>query len=285
MVVGYFMTSSHTEVGGLHAFLQKMVEDAGAHHVKLERLFPAVKKPGPKPKPSSAHTDRAAALPQPLASAQGITGAPLVERMLRRLELHHRRQPPDIILLEDDADCRFNTSDSTPADEQAAFENVERELNQKVEQVLGKAVPVIALLASPEVEAWFLADWEMSFVRQYPSLSIPLKKYLETLPKLGSELGDMPSIERFGGACLDGACTHKLSDTLMGAFQITREADSSLFQALESLRVEGKQAAYSKRTDGPFMLSRIRPQKVAEHCTLYFRPTYQKLLRLLHPSV
>jgi len=281
MVVGYFMPASHTETGGLHAFLQKISDDARSVDVTWQRLFPAVQKPGPKPERSTGVPTPSPTFAQPVSASQGMTGDKLIQAMKHRLKEYHRHSQLDVILLEDDADCRFNTSGSTAEHEGEAFIEFEARLQQEVSAELGREIPVVALLASPEVETWLLADWERSFQADYPSLSFALSRHL--VERLGGG-GTPDAPERFGGPCLNGSCSHKLSDTLAAAFRVTQEDDAALFSALEALRASGHRATYSKRIEGPAMLGRVRPEVVAKRCTLYFRPAYQRLLRLLAVS-
>lgn len=278
MVVGYFMTASHTETGGLHAFLQKMSDEARSVNVTWQRLFPAVQKPGPKPNRSTGVPGQSPAFPQPSSDLQGMTGDRLIQEMKKRLKEYHRHSQLDIVLLEDDADCRFNTSTSDAESESRECIEREAKLQQEVSTELGRDIPVVMLLASPEVETWLLADWERSFQAAYPSLRVALKRHLKQ--RLGLD-GTPDELERFGGPCQNGSCSHKLSASLEAAFQVTQEEDLALFSALAALRALGRQPAYSKRIEGPAMLGRIRPEVVAERCRLYFRPAYQRLLRLL----
>lgn len=237
--VSYFCTAGHTEAGGMQMFLDRIDRTRAV----WERCFPAVHKPGPKLR-----------RPAP-KEKEGLTGQRLVREMLHRLESFHRAGMPDaldLVVFIDDADCRF---EGDPAKLQAWLSDRRGEVSAATQS---EDLPFIALFASPEVEAWFLADWEQGLGREYEKLATgdkPLRAHVEQL--LG---GPTDTVESFGGALVNGSCENKLSERL---------------QALIERLGEG----YSKRSHGQDMLRRIRPEKVAAVCQTYFRPQWHELLR------
>ena len=129
--VGYFCTAGYTEQGGIHAFLGKLRPD-----IEWTRCFPAFEKPGPKLRKG---------LPMP----SGITGQPLIERMLSTLEKYYQGDDCtfDVVLLIDDADCRVKDPKGELAEQL-------RGLPDEVRVRTGKDdLGFVALLASPEIEA------------------------------------------------------------------------------------------------------------------------------------
>lgn len=245
--VGYFCTAGHTEVGGIDRFLNRIASEP---EVRWERCFPAVRKPAPKiGKPGLER-------PAP-KGREGLTGASLVSEMMERLAEYHRagsKGALDAVVFIDDADCRF---EGDPA-------KVEAWTGARAAEVRAKtgapSIPFVALFASPEIEAWFLADWEQGFGVEYDKLATGerhLRAHVEEL--LGSAIG---SVEGYGGGLVNGACANKLSEKLQGL--VTRLG-----------------GAYSKRMQGQDMLLRIRPEKVAQECGAYFRPALQALRRAI----
>lgn len=237
--VGYFCTAGHTEAGGMQRFLRRIDPD-----VDWVRCFPAISKPGPKlGRPAPRHK-------------QGLSGGALVEEMLSRLKTYHQVSSPgalDVVLLIDDADCRF--------DDVAAWQAWQEDRTADVAKALGDSNrPFVALFASPEVEAWFLADWEHGLGAQYgrlPSGDKHLRSRVEDL--LGRPIDD---VESYGGRRLNGTCEHKLSEKLQNLLLLLGEA-------------------YSKGTQGQDMLLRIEPAKVAERCDRYFRPALHEVRRAI----
>lgn len=240
--IGYFCTAGHTEAGGMQVFLAR-IEPLRA---TWERCFPAVVKPGPK---------LGRAVPKARA---GLTGHDLVQEMLGRLAKYHRSGMPgalDLVVFIDDADCRF-------ADEVTQLQPWLLDRGREVSAaVQNDRIPFVALFASPEVEAWLLADWEEGIGREHKRLSTgekSLRAHVEEL--LG---GPLDTVEAYGGGLVNGSCRHKLSERLQ-----------SLLIRLG--------AGYSKSIDGTALLRRIRPDKVADVCQVYFRPQWQKLVRDIH---
>ncbi|MRG94243.1 hypothetical protein [Polyangium spumosum] len=257
--IGYFCTGGQTELGArtlesgvreltaIDAFLRKISPE-----IAWERAFPAREKPGPKHKPGSAP----ASFKHP--SASGVTGRTLERTMRERLEKYYRGADCkfDAIVLIDDADCRFRDD----AHRKSWLEEREQEVRESTAR---PELPFVALLASPEVESWLLADWEEGFGQEYDSIQVNFCRALEQ-----ELLGERPwvRVEAFGGPFdpQKGSCTRKLSTEIQ--------------KVLERLAMEKGEAAdrrtytYSKRENGPDMLRRIRPDKAAETCRLMLRP-------------
>jgi hypothetical protein len=265
--VGHFCTGGHTELGAralpsgdlqlaaIDAFLRKISPD-----ILWTRAFPAREKPGPKHKPGSAPVS----FKDPRDG--GVTGRTLVDRMRERLTKHYRGPDCDLdaVVVIDDADCRFLDDGAV----QRWTQDLEREVRLWTER---SELRFVALLASPEIEAWLLADWEEGFGREYASIQVPLGQALDR-----DLLGARPwvRIEEFGGPFdrEKGSCTQKLSTEVQSA--------------LARLAMEKGEAAdrwtytYSKRDNGPDMLRRIRPDKAAESCQRVLGPAI-RALRLL----
>lgn len=228
----------------MHRFLRQI--DTGVD-VSWERCFPAVRKPGPKPalgRPAPKHKE-------------GLSGARLTGEMLDRLARFHRTGTTgalDVVVFLDDADCRFEGD----PEKLAAWTTSQTEA---VRAATGQAsIPFVAMFASPEIEAWFLAHWEQGFGLEYRHLMTgdkPLRAHVEAL--LGGAVG---TVESYGGGFVNGGCADKLSEKLRAL--LTRLG-----------------ADYSKRTNGQDMLLRIRPEKVAEVCGAYFRPALSALARAI----
>lgn len=257
---GYFCTAGYTEVGGIEAFLKKL-----APHIAWQRCFPAVHKPGPK---------LGRGFPEPQAQHAGVTGRRLFSDMLRILSAHHSGSACqlDVVVLIDDADCRFAGA-AEPLAEQLAWE---ASLTEQVRTATGNhKLSFHALLAWPEVEAWFLADWDNSFGHrydQYHQVAHPLRRHIETciLHPLGWN-----DVERFGGRLLNGSCEQKLSTHLQNAF--TTADPCRCHPPLQTKLSEHPYPLhYSKRQDGPRLLARLDPAKVA-HSTPHFRRPYNQI--------
>jgi len=233
--VALFHTAGHTETGALQEFLSKF-----APGLRFERRFPHCKKPAPK----FGRTH-----PTPVQNSSGCTGQALIDAMLVRL----KKYPPvaDVILLVDDADCRFDSN--------AAYEEDCGTLQKEITSALGREVTFVALFAAPEIESWLIADWDNAFASWYGADVANALLYA-----LSSQLFPKSSIETYGYPELpEGGCSKKLSDTI-------REAFIGL--------PYGKR--YSKASDGIEMLRGINPANVAASCRTYFNPAYKALCAL-----
>lgn len=238
--IALFHTGGHTETGALLPFLKKISDN-----LEFERCFPCCNKPGPKigrlsPTPDPAHS--------------GYTGQALIRAMFAILSDKTFSIEADIVLLVDDADCRF----ASQKDYKKHCGNLKKEVIKK----FGREVTFIALFASPEIEAWLITDWNNSFHKQYgPEVATKLKMVWKRELKRESEeriIPDKTTIEGYGHPKHIGSCKNKLSSFIQSA-----------------VRELGRK--YSKRYDGVEMLANLDPATVAESCVTYFKPAYNAL--------
>ncbi|UOF91458.1 DUF4276 family protein [Fodinisporobacter ferrooxydans] len=249
--IRYFCTGGYTETAGIVSFLHKINPN-----IIWKRDFPSVDKPGPK-----------ITTVQPSRIHRGVTGQRLVHEMLDRLKnpAFKLKDSYDGILLIDDADCRFSTVED--------FHSWVSGLAKEVQCVVGWDVPFYALLASPEVEAWFLSDWTNSFEEQYPgTFAFQLKR------KFITSFGSYPwtNIESFGGHHVNGSCSTKLSAKIEEVFE------NPLFmkQFINVMKECNTKLEYSKRVHGAVMLQHIDPQKVDRNCRKFFSVAFRQLSTL-----
>lgn len=237
--VAYYCTASYTEVGAIDKFLNKI-----NCSLKYERKFPVVSKPAPK---------IGRCYPEPQCQCLGATGSFLVEKMIERI----RSYPPDaeVILLIDDADCKFSSKNDWIL-WCASVEN-------SIREILNRDIKFVMLLASPEIEIWFVADRTNTFDKIYKDFCAVLNASINSLLQVA------PDIEFFGmPQKAAGGCQIKLSE------QIQSIIDS----ITPSLNPRGQR--YSKRRHGVEMLAHANPQVVASHCRIFFRDGYNALVHL-----
>jgi len=242
MVVGYFCSAGCTETGGMAQFLKQINPE-----LKWQRCFPAVDKPNLKQGRMRA---------TPIRAASGISGENLINRMLRIISepFFELDQRYDLILVIDDLDCRFDN-------DVEAYENWRLSTFKRVELALERPVLFEILFASPEIETWFISDWDNGFGREYRDIEVRLKREINTL--LGA-CQDCP--EDYGGPLFNGSCTYKISAEIQ-AIIAKLSSSNHIYR-------------YSKRINGPAMLNRLQADKVAKTCTKYFRQVYMRLKNL-----
>lgn len=261
--IGYFCSAGETELGAtwsetdprqlaaIDAFLRR-IDDA---RIEWSRQFPARRKPGPKLGRVSLRD----------AEHTGFTGLRLTKMMLERLRKHPEsaRELHAVVLI-DDADCRFC--------EDGALLAWELQLERDVQEATSRPdIPFIALLASPEVEVWLLADWERGFGGHYPTLQHALGVHLAQSDILGRR--PWTQVETYGCPYdhARGSCTNKLSEVI-----------DRLLCAIKSPPPAPPEArVYSKRTDGPDMLRQVRPDVVAQTCRIVFAPALRRIHALV----
>lgn len=169
-------------------------------------------------------------------------------------------------MIEDDKDDRFLSVESE------GYSTIDRQSwNEYQEKLLIKIgskrpnIPVFIMLAAPEVEAWFLADWENSFGNVYEEKlgKMQNKQFEYQFHQFVNQkiLTDhyRSDLENYG--CFKKSY-HKLSEEIQKALLTNRflyETDNS-----EEISV-----TYSKRNEGSRMLSTIEPEHVEKNVPIF----------------
>ena len=222
-----------------------------------------------KPKGTSKPIDK---------NINGLTGDALISKVYDILNNHKDIGNSSAILIEDDLDARFH--DMTAAE----IADKSHHIKENIHRILGRDIPVFLLYASPEVEAWFLADWKRSFQlvycnsEMYAELSSQVKRFFLHHLRLyvfSEVLGRYKDcIEDYGW--VDGKY-RKLSDELIQTF------DQNIISYLQSLantnddyikQIVGSSIRYNKKLHGDIMLRNIEPAVVGQQCKKYFLPQY-----------
>lgn len=258
-----FMTCGYTELGAMQDFLWRINSKC-----EFDRRLPTKEKykKGAEPKPSSKEN--------------GLTGESLIKEILTRMrKTPERYLDYDVIIIEDDVDCRFFGKST-----QEVNDDLQR-IRLEVHKALGKEIPVIFLFASPEVEAWFLADWNNTFAEIYRKrLSDRSNKYFchrlkEMIDK--EVLGECKDeIEHYG---MTDQGYVKLSEKLIWAIEETKiriaeeKGSSGKMKEIRDELCENREIRYSKSSHGPEMLRKADPERVSKNCRYYFRPAFQQI--------
>lgn len=251
--IGCFITGAWTEAGAMSIFLQKINKD-----FEYIQCFPN------KPKYKRGLDGR----------FNGLTGDALIREVYRRVELYKNDYLNyNAFIIEDDLDCRFHRK--SPEDIVA----YKTEIHQTICEKLGKEIPVIFLFASPEIETWFICDWDNAFVHVYKNklFCFHLKKYLdEKIIKGYWEQG----IENYG--IIDGKYS-KLSTSLQYAVaigvknEILRMYPNGHIPTAVQLIIDDRSLYYSKQTHGDIMLKNIKPENLVDQCNTFFKQAFIEL--------
>lgn len=277
--VACFFTGGFTESGAMQCFLQKI-----NGNIFLKQFCPN------KP-PRRRIPDVKAQL---VKEVSGLTGPGLIKYIYQYIKNHPEELKEfDAVLIEDDLDGRY-TMQKTEGDETTKVsaktpefleqcENIKREIRMR----LGKDAdfPVIFFWASPEIEAWFLADWANSFgsiygpagtnvldsqENQYFSSRFQpyvrknvLKEYQNRMENYGYFMGEYK----------------KLSDELILALDsdfkvMLNQEDTNVLSKSIS---ENRKLYYSKQNHGVLMLQNLQPETVRGKCSVYFAEAFAEL--------
>jgi len=194
-------------------------------------------------------------------AVNGLTGEALLKEMYRRLELYgYQYNDYYAFIVEDDLDCRFHEMSEVD------ILDYRNRIQAEVNRLMKKEVPVIFLFASPEIESWFLVDWEHTFQKVYVNrfFTNRLRVYVDhEVVKEYWQTG----IEKYG--IINGVYT-KLSDKIIDA----------ILQVTIDNGIQDNSLRYSKRDHGDMMLRNAVPENLLEKCALFFAPAYRELKAL-----
>jgi hypothetical protein len=264
--IACFLTCGYTEAGAMQYFLKKINSS-----FEYKQYLPnrTIKKKGDSKNISS--------------SISGLTGEALLEKVYSIIKNHTKEiLECAAIIIEDDLDDKFvGWSDEK-------INKFIKNIKNKIYGILGCEIPIFIMYAAPEVESWFIADWENGFKFLYCKGSFindvninariffthHLKRYIEI--EILKEYSS--NIEIYG--VFDGKY-YKLSEQLVKAIQydskeyinkLTGTNKDFVNQILNS-----RSLYYSKKLHGDMMLRNISPENVAKGCCSYFKSTYNEL--------
>lgn len=271
--IACFLTCGYTEAGAMQALLKKINSN---YEYKQYLPNKTIKKKG-APKIISPEIS-------------GLTGPALLAKIYTIIEKHTLEIIQcRAILIEDDLDGNFH--DMTVSD----IETYINSIKEKIYSITGSHIPVFILYASPEIESWFISDWDNGFGYIYNSsgcvtdidtpakifFSHHLKHYIDTY--VLQEYCD--DIENYG---YFNHIYYKLSDRLIDAIQTdVKEYISSLPKTnrLYSEQISSsRDLYYSKKLHGDRMLRNLDPSIVANKCRHYFLPVYNTLADFIYTA-
>jgi hypothetical protein len=231
--------------GGGYAEAEGIVPLLKKHfaEVTFHRRTPAHRRPGPRP--DIAVTTRGA------RAYAGNTGASFQREITENITQYwHVDGPADVIIVIDDSDCN-------PPD--ALLETFQATVTKSLSDIAVSAPPIVTGLAVPEIEVWLLGDWEMTFAKEYPRCE---KSLQQELVRRGVRTSEPEAFN-----CRPDAQAYiKLSSDV-------------LLPALEEICT----IRFSKASDTPKLLLRIRPETVKTRCA-YFRRFWVQLEKHLTPG-
>lgn len=249
MTVWVWASDGETEAGLVNqefaviAFLRRNLPGA-----RVDRLFPTRLKPAGKPGQV------------PLAPRSGLTGSALVSELRAYVTGRGRAllQAGDIVVLLDDVDCRFCEPDCGDRGCAERF----RWWRDELARAMPEGVELVALLAAPEMEGWFVTTWDRSFHQPLLRKGWTDGAVHAARKRVHARLGRSPETWGRGGPV--AGCEEKFSEILVA---ILAEASPP--------GVGG--TAYSKRLDGPSMLAGLDAETISRSHRRYFAPGWRRL--------
>ena len=209
-------------------------------------------------------------------SSNGITGDALITKvkdyLIKNKELFKNYKA---ILIEDDLDGRFDKVSLSQV--QADIQTLKDDLRTCVGL---PDIPVVILYASPEIESWFIADWNNGFEffvnnsRRFQDIDSSIRgKFNHDFRKtVNKNLLNNNAIDIEDYAFATGAYK-KLSSDLQNLI-------NNLSIQFTSKTGQDICISYSKKEDGKEMLRNILPSEVSKCCTKYFKMSALELQKL-----
>ncbi len=266
--VACYITGGWTECGYMTAFLNKI-----NNTLDYRQRFPQ-KNIGKKGKSRAQF------------KVDGQTGAELIRWIYNDMKGHKRElQGYCAVLIEDDMDQQY----FLPSKERRDYEKIQAknmEIAAEIRKILeDEKIQVFFLYALPEIEAWFIADWDHTFAKEYQSILQEMNAYFQTTfrkyiaKQVLTKRFPVKEIENFGYIDLK---YQKLSDRLKLAFQeysCCKEINKNNadYNAKINALIQINKVMYSKKREGINMLQRLEPDNVADICTYYFAKSCQVL--------
>lgn len=216
----------------------------------------------------------------------GKTGVDLIRYVYSDVR-DHKNELKDYaaILIEDDMDDQFFLESKTGRD----YELIEKrklEIQEEIKKnIENPDIKVFFLYALPEIEAWFIADWDNTFGAEYRNILSDMNSYFSiTFKKFvtSTVLTDKFKIDEIENYGYIGSQYQKLSEKLILSFQEyscsseSYKNNKEYNEKINELMRQNK-VTYSKKAEGINMLRRLDPEKVAATCKFYFCKAFSEL--------
>lgn len=262
--IACFFTAGYTELNAMKSFMRKINDTV--EYIQLCPIGPRKSKRAIE----NRHID------QIDKNQNGMTGEMLIDFAIKFIgEKRFEEEGYDAILIEDDKDNRFLSleKDGTATIDKEKWECFKE---KTVERLRKKRpdIPVIFFYAAPEVETWFLADWEDSFGGVYKDvLNVRQNKYFSV--KFRRWINDKILTNRYCNCVeeygyFDGEYK-KLSEEIKNVLEAPDFWNDDKFGAGHP------PITYSKKKQGGDMLEQIDPKIVLHNCTFFFKDGYMTL--------
>lgn len=275
--VACFFTGGYTESNAMPEFLSKINDK-----IVFKQFCPNRTKRRKRPGESTDLID----------TFSGLTGADLLRYVYRYLDNYPNELSDfDAVIIEDDLDGKFTEAPSGSTskvskrtkDFQAHCNTVADEIRKRLHK--DDSFPVIQIFAAPEIETWFLSDWNNTFGLIYGPKAFAILDRKENQffsamfqPYMRDNVlcKYADQIENYG--YFDGVY-RKLSGQISSAFDSFKVTISRYGDVATSIS-SNKSLRYSKRSHGDEMLRHLSPDSIQQKCPIYFREAFELLKSL-----
>ena len=266
--IACYITGGWTECGYMTHFLEKI---NGSYDYRQRFLQKNVGKKGKARKQFKV---------------DGKTGKALIKYVYDDIRKHKEELSKyAAILIEDDMDDQFFLKSKIERDYEA-IEKRKLEIQNEIRNIIQKPeTRVFFLYALPEIEAWFISDWDHTFGMEYKNMLSDINAYFNTTFKkfvLNTVLTGKYSLDEIENYGYITSEYQKLSEKLIDSFQEYSYSSENYKNNKEYNKrinrlIKESKIAYSKKKEGIYMLQRLEPRKVAIYCKHYFSKTYAEL--------
>lgn len=267
--IACFLTCGYTESGAMQAFLRGINSN-----YEYKQWIPNKTR---KRKGSNKNLS---------ASLCGLTGESLLEKVCTVITAHRDEIIKcSAIIYEDDLDGHFNNYSQDRINQEMLA------IKQQLICATGQDIPIFIIFASPEVESWFIADWDNGFGYLYGKSetlkelgTVNIRKWFATNLRKYIQEEVLKQykycIEDYG--YFDGTYL-KLSNEIIITLQerIVNWLNEFPSSKGNLSQINITQLRYSKRLHGDEMLRNVNAGIIAEKCTKYFCPVYYALKAFL----
>lgn len=263
--VACFFTGGYTELNEMKNFMGRINGD-----IKYIQLCPyGTKRSKDSVLKRRKHTKNM------VPSQSGLTGQCLIDHVLSFIKTERfAEENYDAILISDDKDNRFLRIDENGYSSKDVYQwdMFKSELVEKIHQSYPD-LPVVFFFSAPEIEAWFVADWNNCFEEEYKDC-FGMKQQKLLSHRLRCWVKDHVVTEHYTDKIEDYGYFdfkyRKLSEQIQDMFE-----NPCLFEGVA--QSNDAHIGYSKRKNGENMLGRLNPENVLKKCNFYFREGYYGL--------
>ncbi len=269
--VACFFTAGYTELNSMKMFLSKI-----NNQVEYIQLCPNA------PRKSRTNIENRRKKTSIDANQNGLTGRALIDFVVKTVsKSYFKEEVYDAILIEDDKDARFlNIKEDGTADiDKQNWEAHKTEVIARLQQECPD-IPVIFIYAAPEIESWFVADWDNSFGEQYKNIFQTEQDHQFFRTQFRKYVRQTVLTKRYENALESYGYFENVYKKLSVELENALMSEGFVDPNLSKRQKPNKIVNYSKRIHGALMLETIDPYAVMRNCSYFLAEGIRTLEQL-----